>query len=332
MKALIITEGGRGIGFGHITRSLSLYHAFKERSVVAKIAVNGDGAIEMFLKNTDYEVFNWLEDSKRLNDLLNDVDMAVIDSYLAEEDFYKEISTKIKHTVYIDDNARLNYPEGTVVNVNIYAKDMPYPKNSGTEYLAGPEYTLLRNAFRDVPEKKINYTLESVALIFGGTDLKDMMVRMLKFLKEEYPHLIKNVIIGWEFENKEEIESLEGINVNLIYNPDDEAIKKIMLDSDIAVSAGGQTLAELARVGIPTIGVCVVDNQLNNLKGWEKVGFLEYVGWYNDKNIFNNLSRAIRNIKPYGERFKRSQIGRKIVDGKGAGRLAEKLMLVGKNL
>lgn len=31
MKVFILTEGGKDIGFGHITRCLSLYHAFEER-------------------------------------------------------------------------------------------------------------------------------------------------------------------------------------------------------------------------------------------------------------------------------------------------------------
>ena len=31
MKVFIITEGGRNISFGHITRCLSLYQAFKEK-------------------------------------------------------------------------------------------------------------------------------------------------------------------------------------------------------------------------------------------------------------------------------------------------------------
>ena len=31
MKVFIITEGGKNIGFGHITRCLSLYQALKEK-------------------------------------------------------------------------------------------------------------------------------------------------------------------------------------------------------------------------------------------------------------------------------------------------------------
>ncbi|MHC4213524.1 MAG: hypothetical protein ACYSWP_09155 [Planctomycetota bacterium] len=39
-----------------------------------------------------------------------------------------------------------------------------------------------------------------------------------------------------------------------------------MLDSDIAISAGGQAQYELASVGVPAIAVCVVTN---NGVGWK---------------------------------------------------------------
>ena len=99
-------------------------------------------------------------------------------------------------------------------------------------------------------------------------------------------------------------------------------MKKVMLDSDIAISAGGQTLYELARVGVPTIAISVADNQLGSIRGWQKTGFIEYAGWWEDdfgiraKNILSQVK------DPYIRRVK-SEIGRKLVDGKGAKRVCE---------
>ncbi len=58
-----------------------------------------------------------------------------------------------------------------------------------------------------------------------------------------------------------------------------------MLVSDIAISSGGQTLCELARIGTPTIGICCAQNQQQNLECWRDTSFAEYAGWYNDRNI-----------------------------------------------
>ena len=45
MKVFIITEGGKDIGFGHITQCLSLYQAFKEKGILPKFIINGDNNI-----------------------------------------------------------------------------------------------------------------------------------------------------------------------------------------------------------------------------------------------------------------------------------------------
>lgn len=47
----------------------------------------------------------------------------------------------------------------------------------------------------------------------------------------------------------------------------------LMLKCDIAVTAAGQTTYELARIGLPTIAIGVVENQKFNIDGWLEIGF-----------------------------------------------------------
>ena len=105
-------------------------------------------------------------------------------------------------------------------------------------------------------------------------------------------------------------------------------MKKVMLESDIAISACGQTLYELARVGVPTIGICAAENQLQNIEGWRKSGFLEYIGWHNDENLPERILEAINKLTPYKERAKLSEIDRSCVDGRGAKRIRTKLIKI----
>lgn len=330
MKVLIITEGGRGIGFGHLTRCLALYEAFEEKGVSIKMVINGDASAGNVASGTNYEAFDWLKENKKLDSLLKGIDIALVDSYSAGRDFYERLSRKVDKPVYIDDNARLDFPRGTVVNVNVYGKEMRYAKRNGTEYMGGPEYALLRKEFRFVPEKKINKEPSSIMVISGGANLGKLTAGAIEFLEKKFHHYTKNVIIGGAFSNTPKITGLKNKSVNIILKPDAEKMKQVMLDSDIAISAGGQTLAELARVGTPAVGICVADNQLNNLKGWEKAGFLEYIGWHSDKKIFDNLDKAIKSISSFQERTKRSLAGRRLIDGQGAERLAEELICAGR--
>lgn len=326
MKVFIITEGSKNTGFGHITRCLSLYQAFKEGGILPELIINGDNNIEYLLKGVNYQIFNWLDEKSKLFEMVKDADVAIIDSYLADISVYNTLSELVKLSVYIDDNKRLSYPKGIVVNGSIYAEELNYPHTNGVAYLLGTKYTPLRKEFWEVPEKKIKEKIEGIMITFGGDDAKNMIPKILVLLNDEYPNLIKNVIIGRAFENIDDIKKCADKNTNLIYYPDAEKIKEIMFESDIAISACGQTLNELASIGVPTIGVCIAENQLGNIKGWEKIGFLEYAGWYSKGNILEKIKNVIENLKNSKERKNKYKITRKFIDGKGSLRISIKLL------
>ncbi len=321
MRVLILTEGSSNIGFGHVTRCISLYQAFDERKIVTGFIVNGDKAVCDLLKDINHNVFNWLKDLERLFDLLKETDIAIIDSYLADYDLCKRISDLVKIAVYIDDNRRIDYPDGIVVNGTIYAEEIVYPHRPGITYLLGNIYTPIRRGFWDVSEKIIRRGVETVLIAFGGDDSRNMTPKVLKLLVDNYPEFTKSVIIGKGFQKINEIEKLKDNRTNLMYYPDAERVKNIMLESDIAISAGGQTLYELARIGVPTIAIAVADNQLNNVNGWQKAGFIEYAGWWEDENVLSNIAYKIELLKNPVLREGKAKIGSSMIDGQGAVRI-----------
>lgn len=318
MKIVIITEGSSEIGFGHITRCMSLYQAFKEKELPVQFIVNGDSTIEHLLENTKHKIFNWLEDSFRLFKSLNNSDIVIIDSYLADEEFYKKISKSVAIAVYIDDNKRINYPKGIVINGTVLAEKLNYPSAEEVEYLLGSHYIPLRREFWDVPEKEIKKNLESIMITFGGDDLRNLAPDILKILIDKYPYLNKKVVIGRGFKRIESIENLKDDKTELIYYPDAKGMLNVMIESDMAISAGGQTLYELARIGLPTIAIGVAYNQTHNVENWQKVGFIEFAGFWDNKNLYNNVLEKIELLKDKNVRLKKSIKGRNAVDGKGA--------------
>ncbi len=321
MKVFILTEGGKNIGFGHITRCLSLYQAFEERGIKPRFIVNGDNNTEYLLNGANYQLLNWIEKRGKLFELLKDADIAIIDSYLVDISFYNTLADLVKLPVYIDDNKRLDYPNGVVVNGNIHAETLNYPKKKGVTYLLGTKYTPLRKEFWEVPEKNIKEKIEAIMVTFGGSDTKNLTPKILKFLNEKYSELKKNVIIGRAFQNIDEIKKYTDKNTNLIYYPDAKKMNETMIESDIAISAGGQTLYELARVGVPTIGVCIAKNQLESIKEWESLDFLEYAGWYKDGNILLKINKLLKKMEDVKLRKFKSKLGKDFLDGSGSMRI-----------
>jgi UDP-2,4-diacetamido-2,4,6-trideoxy-beta-L-altropyranose hydrolase len=317
MNVFILTEGGENIGLGHITRCTSIYQAFEKAGIESQLIVNGDQTVRDLLRDKNCKVFNWLNDRKILLATVKNADIVFIDSYLAGCDLYEKIANVVKTAVYIDDDIRINYPKGFVLNGAIHAEQMPYPKIKEVNYLLGARYAPLRKEFWDVPAKPIRDNLGTVMITFGGADIHNLTPKVLKWLTDACPEMFKKVIIAKSFQNTAEIERLKDSNTELIYYPNAAEMKKVMLESDIAISAGGQTLYELARIGVPTIGICIAENQLHNIEGWRNSGFLKYVGWYSDENLEQRLKSSLRYLANKRIRMHTSEIGRKVIDGQG---------------
>ena len=269
MKALILTEGGRKIGFGHITRCSALYEAFEKKGINPYLIVNGDNSVKAMLKGKRNKIFNWLKKQDELLDLISGADAVILDSYLAKSGLYKKIAGRVKLAVYVDDNNRINYPKGVVINGSIYAKELDYPKRKDSVYLLGTKFLALRREFLKVRRKKIGKEINTVMITFGGDDSKNMTPRVLNLLVAEFPQFTKKVMIGQSFNNVQQIIKVADSRTELMYYSDSRKMRDCMRAADIAVSAAGQTLYELARSGVPTVAVAVAKNQLNNIIGWE---------------------------------------------------------------
>ncbi len=328
LKVFIITEGSSNIGFGHITRMLSIYQAFKEKNINPKFIINGDNSIKDLVKNTNYEIYNWLGNKEKLLKEIKNADIVIIDSYLADKSLYEKISETVKLPVYYDDNNRINYTCGIVINGNIHAFDLNYPQKNCIKYLLGTKYLPLRKEFWDVPEKEINENLKSIMITFGGDDIRNMTPKVLKILKEKFPNITKKVVIGKGFKNINEIEREADNNTQLIYYPDAKEMKNIMLNSNIAISAAGQTLYELARTGTPAIAIVVAENQIGNAKGLKNAKFLDDFFIWNDENIEEKLLEAVENLKQKEKREEKKKIGKSLVDGRGTKRIVDEILRV----
>jgi spore coat polysaccharide biosynthesis predicted glycosyltransferase SpsG len=158
---------------------------------------------------------------------------------------------------------------------------------------------------------------------FGGDDSKNVTPKVLLFLTREYPSLKKNIIIGKAFKNFRVIEETADSNTRFFHSPDDIGMKEIMMECDVAISSGGQTLFELARTGVPPVVVVVADNQQNNVNGWEKRGFIENAGFWRDKNLMDNVAITFHRFMDYRRRVQSTETGQRLVPGNGADRILD---------
>jgi UDP-2,4-diacetamido-2,4,6-trideoxy-beta-L-altropyranose hydrolase len=321
----ILTEGGENIGFGHLTRCLSLSQAFEAHGYSPRFIINGDNSVKSILNDRPFELFNWSshEEKEQLFQVLEQSDAAIVDSYLADAGIYGEISKRVSVPLYLDDNKRLDYPAGIVLNWNIYAPDLDYPQKEGIEYLLGSSYISLRKAFWNVTVKETRQTVTDVMVTFGGDDSKNITPLVMRFLAAGYPWFKKHIIVGSAFLNHTELESIADDNTRLIHAPDAEGMNAVMRESDIAITSGGQTLYELACVGVPAVALAVADNQRNNVAAWEKKGFAENAGAWTDDYLMVSIADSFQRVLPFNRRKASLEAGRRTVPGNGAGKIVD---------
>ncbi|MEM1874192.1 MAG: hypothetical protein QXP51_01155 [Candidatus Hadarchaeales archaeon] len=321
-NVVFFTEGGENAGFGHITRCRALSDAFEEVGRETTFVVKGDEKIVKFL-NRDVVLENWIDDFETFKSFLSSADLVVIDSYLASLDHYRWAS-ELKRCLFVDDFRRLDYPPKSIVlNGSIYAEKLRYPKRKGVRYLLGSKFAPLRRAFWEVEEKVVNPEIEKIFVSFGLNDTRRLIPSVVKTLSEKFPQCELCVVVDPQSPSGKKLLSMDLKNVKIFGNLSAEEMKELVLECDVAVSAGGQTTYELARVGVPSVLIAVAENQLLNCKGWQGAGFAYYVGFAGSENTLRKIIEHLKKLEDEKIRSKMSKIGRKYVDGQGARRVVK---------
>lgn len=269
----IFTEGGGETGMGHISRCLSLYQAFEMRGYFPQIIINGNESVVSAVSGTRYQLFDWIAEVDMTINLLQDVGIVLIDSHKCPAFLYQLIKNESKTAVYIDDNLRLEYPSGIVVNGVMGAEQLGYQKRDDIDYLLGSQYAFLRSSFWNVPLKEINPEVKSIFISCGGND-NGLSVRIVKLVSEQFPGIYLSVVV--KDNNSPEISELKHYAQVLAALSADE-MKALMVNADLAITAAGQTTYELCRLGTPFVALLTADNQAYSIGNFFKQGLLQEV-------------------------------------------------------
>jgi len=353
MNVLFLTEAGKDIGLGHLSRCRALAYAFAKRGHDARITVAGDETVWSSLNKKErdtgtVQAFKWYNDFEGLKIMCKYVHVIVVDSYLASEKVYRVLSEDTRVPVFLDDTVRLKYPPSVVLNWSISAKSLPYPSDQGITYLLGTQYVALREGFIESPNQKFlgvqdrgyavpfrekgtgrrrheTNDLLNVLITFGGDDSKNMTPRVLEFLVKQYPQIEKHVVIGSAYNNIKEIESFADANTHFVHSPGDVGMCELMSRCDLAICSGGQTLYELAYIGVPAVAVMVAENQRANVEGFEKAGFIENAGFWTQPDIMERIGASFSKMIDIERRSSAIKVGQSLVKGDGAFRVAEEV-------
>lgn len=318
MNTLFLTEGGKSIGLGHLMRCTALSQALKDAYPDAGVnfIVQGDRTAKDFLlKNNIKASFSpWQNKEKSTLAFAKEHDFIVIDSYKAREELYRKISeVSGGRLLMLDDFDRIKYPAGVVVTPSLYPV-----KKGNKNGLKGKEYIILRREFKNAPRKIIRKNVKDIMITLGGKDYGNFIPKLTEKLLSKYSFNIHIVTSG----KNGKVKTLKKYNGKMKSYQDLSALqmRRLMMKSDLAISAGGQTLYELSRCGVPIIGIGFARNQKINLNAFNSKGCMRHVGYHDEKDIFRRLEKAVNELMDYRLRRKMSEKARRLIDGKGTER------------
>lgn len=330
----IRTDMNEQIATGHVMRCLSVADALKMQGEEVCFLL-ADEQAEGLIQSRGYQSIVlhtvWNDLDAEIPAMLNaiagfHITKMLIDSYQVTEHYLTEIGKRVR-IMYMDDLKLFHYPVKVVVcYANYWKKLYSGQDEENIHFLFGTQYTPLREVFWHCEPKEISENACRLLLLSGGTDPYHFLEQTLHFLNpDEFQHV--DVICGRYHPNyKALFEKYRGNSkISILKAVSD--IETYMKKADIAVSAGGTTLYELCACGTPTISYSFVDNQLDNVKQFASDGLIDYAGDLRYENVPQAVIELIGKYqKDVPLRRKRSQEMQRLIDGKGAIRLAQELI------
>lgn len=339
----IRADANERIGTGHVMRCMAIADALKQcGQQVCFLAADDHGSCLLKDRNQEYMVLHtdyasMEEELPRLRQIFEErkPDFFLADSYFATPEYFREVR-KYVPVGLLDDKVLAGYPVDVLINYNIFAAASLYGTEgeTRTRYLLGPEYVPLRREFAG-GDYTVRERAERVLITTGGSDKYNLGVKLLKraLAGTDTADLQYTVVSGAYNTHIGELQELarRHENVRVCSNVGD--MSRLMRDSDLAVSAGGSTMYELSAVGVPVICFSFVDNQELIVRGFAERGLVCFGGDYltQGESMPEEIAYHIgRLAADYNLRRSFSQKLRKLVDGRGALRIAGELCGYGK--
>src|SRR6185503_11529487 len=205
------------------------------------------------------------------------------------------------------------------------AASLAYRVLPHTRLWCGLGNQVVREEYRDVPVRARSGPLRSVIVLVGGDDplgLLGPLAARLNRIAAEAALPFRTLLICGPFAAPPDLAGL--LHVDLARDPDD--LRQRMMSADIAVSAAGQTLYELARSGTPTVAFSAGSDQVHNLAALGEGGIVRSIGPAVTPGWLDRLEQAV--VELSGDPAQRDALARRaqsLIDGRAADRLSQAL-------
>jgi len=331
-RLLLRADADERIGSGHLMRLVALGQAWHDAGGQVIVAASAPAILLNRIGAEGWELHRLSEidldgaDLQQVRRVADDVGASwiAIDGPHFDASYVAGLGRGVK-TLQVDDLAHLaDYPASIVVNQNLHASTLSYPLGRSSRLLTGPTYALLRREFRiEWPRRAAPEVARRLLVTYGGADPRRLTRRTLEALSRSAPDAFRvTAVVGGANPDHSTLRALAGNErdrIELRHNVSNMAA--LLAQADLALSSGGSTVWELARMGVPSLVIETAAAEPELVSGLVATGLFRPLGAADDLTgevIVEALLDAAAD-RPWRARM--TEMGSTIVDGHGAERV-----------
>lgn len=328
----IRVDANEKIAMGHLMRTLSIAEAIREEGGDCCF-ITADCQSHEKIQSSGFEAIclesSWCDLEQELQAMIELVEARnirclLLDSYYVTPTYMDTLS-KVTKLVYIDDLKAFPYSCAAIINYVIGETEEDYAYFEGKLY-TGAQYVPLRKEFSEVKKNDLAEDVKHIMVTTGGADMYHFGKSFLEsFLEDKrFAECDITLVVGSKNTDKEYLLETYKRERRVNISVDASNMSQLMNEANCIISAGGTTLYEACACKTPTISYLVADNQLTNVERFNRLGALFYAGDVREgmNTVIDNILDRLQMMKSLSMRKEIAESMGKVVDGKGAYRIA----------
>jgi len=332
-RVLIRTDAGPEMGHGHLLRMRSLTEALIGRGAVVEIAGNGipssDGGTAWSVRTLDRPIRNELEDAMTIVAGITSgaPDVVIVDHYGLGSVWERTIADRLPGStiVAVDDLPGREHDVDVLIDPNLGSDGPVSVRGARTRLLRGSAYTPLGDEYRaPVSRGPRHGGPRRVLVALGGGRsgvMADLVAALIADHRLDEVHL--DVVVPDEDEHAAVALILEGRAGAQVHGrlP---SLRPLLEKVDVVAGAGGTSAWQRLRLGLPTVLVTLVDNQVRTGRALQGLGLARWVERVDGPSAV--AASVVDALDDEGLWRRAHEHGPILVDGRGAERIAFALL------
>lgn len=321
-RALLLAEAGAEAGYGHLSRTGALAAALRDAGWETTLLARGRAIAASALRDAEAEACDWTDPAFAEHPALARARLVAFDSYTPDRPTLERLRGE-RRALFFDDDRRLDYPPGLVVNGAPGAETLGYRDGGATLHLLGPRYLALRRPFLDAAARHaLRPKVSRILIAAGGVDAHGLLPSLARAAAAAHPEAALELLCGAAPGGADGFPARTFPRAGL-RAPE---LADLMAGCDLAVASGGQTLCELARVGVPAVAVLTAENQAANLRGLASAGCVAHAGARGDPHLPERVRDACARLADPAERGRLREACAALFPGDGAREIVRRIL------